>query len=211
MKMGDIEIWRPIKGYGGKYEISSQGRVRSLWRNTGKGVCYREKYLTKSKTKEGYQTTYLYKNKSPRQLMVSRLVADAFICNPLNLPEVNHIDENLNNNNVNNLEWCTRSYNTRYGTRTDRQRDRVEKPVLATDVVTGKIKKYMSVRKAAKDIGCKPHTISQILTDKTGRHQTAYGFKFEYAINSQTHRRNKVLHKKLFEYGIDKLKATYEI
>ena len=115
------EIWRPIVGYEGLYEVSSYGRVRSLDRYV---KCDYEKYrlhkgkvLSPGKDKDGYLSVVLSCNGKHKKIAVHRLVAQAFIPNPDNLPQVNHRDENPSNDNVDNLEWCTAKYNLSYGTR----------------------------------------------------------------------------------------------
>ena len=71
----------------------------------------------KIRQKNGYCTVSLYKNFNSKDIRVHRLVGEAFIPNPDNLPFINHIDENKQNNRVENLEWCTRQYNNNYGSR----------------------------------------------------------------------------------------------
>lgn len=111
-----MEIWKPIKGYEGLYEISSFGNVRSLRRNTTNG-----KIIKSQKTKTGYYRVGLCKNGKLKHYFVHRLVAKAFILNPDNLPQVNHKNECKTDNNVDNLEWCSMLYNVRYGTGIERQ------------------------------------------------------------------------------------------
>lgn len=107
-----MEDWKDIKGYEGEYQISSCGRVRSLKTN---------RVL---KLYEGdYSRVCLCKNGVKKTWKVHRLVADAFIPNPDNLPEINHKDENKYNNCVENLEWCSKVYNNNYGTKTERTED----------------------------------------------------------------------------------------
>ena len=112
-----MEIWKDIKGYEGLYQVSNKGRIKSLnYRRTGK-----EGILKGVPTKYGYLMVTLYKKgEKPEHFSVHRLVAEAFIPNHDNLPEVNHIDENKENNHVKNLEWCDRKYNMNYGTRNER-------------------------------------------------------------------------------------------
>ena len=88
------------------YKVSNLGNIYSLYTN---------KELSKVTRKDGYQYVSLSKNKSSKLKLIHRLVAEAFIENPNMLPEVNHKDENKHNNIVTNLEWCTSSYNKRYG------------------------------------------------------------------------------------------------
>ena len=113
------EIWKPIKGYEGLYMVSNWGRVKSI--KFGK-----ERILKPVTNSSGYLLVGLYKNNIEKKYSVHRLVAEAFIPNPYNLPQLNHRDENKLNNNVDNLEWCTNEYNINYGTRTERY----SKPVL---------------------------------------------------------------------------------
>lgn len=119
------EIWKPVLGYEGLYEVSNLGRVRSVDRsvtyNNGQIHLHKGKLLSPGKTnKLGYLQVALCKNGSIKHKLVYRLVAEVFIPNPDNLPQVNHKDENPLNNCVDNLEWCTSEYNINYGTRTQR-------------------------------------------------------------------------------------------
>ena len=106
------EIWKNIEGLD-NYQISSYGRIRSLG-----DKYHKPRILKPSKTKNGYlQITLTSKH---IHKYIHRLVAEAFIENPDNLQEVNHKDEDKTNNRVENLEWCTRSYNYNYGSRITR-------------------------------------------------------------------------------------------
>ena len=114
-----MEEWKSIPGYEGLYEVSSYGRVKSLERyksNNGGIQLIKEKILKPHNTKKGYLTVQF----SNKIFKVHRLVAEAFIPNPDNLPMVNHKDEDKTNNNVDNLEWCTAKYNSNYGTAIER-------------------------------------------------------------------------------------------
>lgn len=110
------EIWKDIEDYEGLYQISSYGNVRSLTKKVrcrnGKFRTIRGKILTPMITKNNYLVVNLWKNNSSKSYLVHRLVAKAFISNPGNKPEVNHKDTHKWNNNVDNLEWNTRSENT---------------------------------------------------------------------------------------------------
>lgn len=116
--MTEIENWRDIEGYEGFYQVSNMGRVKSLgrWVNTkGDSVKFnKERILKPVKDKDGYLIVGLNKGGSKKMHKVHRLVLNAFIPNPNNLPEVNHIDEDKTNNRVSNLEWMTSKDNTRY-------------------------------------------------------------------------------------------------
>lgn len=109
------EIWRPVVGYEGLYEVSSYGRVRSLDRYDSKNH-FRKGELMNFFYGCGYLKVVFSKNGIVKKYLVHRLVAQAFLPNPDNLPQVNHIDEDKLNNRVENLEWCTAKYNINYGT-----------------------------------------------------------------------------------------------
>lgn len=101
------EIWKPIKGYEGLYEVSNLGRVKSLKRFHHQ----REQMLKNILTKYGYYKTKLLKNGKYKLISTHRIVAQTFIPNEMNKEEVNHKDGNKLNNCVDNLEWCTSSEN----------------------------------------------------------------------------------------------------
>lgn len=115
------EIWRPIVGYEGLYEVSSYGRVRSLDRclvnSLGKVVHIKGKILKGGDNGLGYKFVYLKKDGINNNRYVHRLVAETFIPRPEGLYEVNHKDEDKSNNSVENLEWCDHKYNMNYGDR----------------------------------------------------------------------------------------------
>lgn len=103
-------VWKPVVGYEGLYEVSNTGLVKSL-----NCYNYKEPRLMKlGKRRDGYLSVGLSKNNRTKTKTVHRLVAEAFIPNPNNLEMVNHKDENRTNNNVENLEWCSRAYNQLY-------------------------------------------------------------------------------------------------
>ena len=120
----DIEVWKPIKGYENLYEVSNLGNIKSLSReiitSNNKKYFTKCKILKKDISNKGYYRVIFKINKKSKHYSVSRLVAEAFIPNPNNLPCVNHKDENPLNNCVSNLEWCTHKYNMNYGTRNQR-------------------------------------------------------------------------------------------
>ena len=110
--MGINENFYPIPKYEGLYAITQDGRV---WSKCGKG-----KWLKLQKDTSGYLSIQLSKNNATKAFSVHRLVAQTFIPNPKNKPEVNHKDCNPSNNNFNNLEWCTQKENIQYASRMGR-------------------------------------------------------------------------------------------
>lgn len=120
-----MEEWRDIKGYEGLYQVSNLGRIRSLHRifvrSDGRLHNKPGRTLTPGVNSKGYLFVNLAdKLHKATPTRVHRLVAEAFIPNPENLPQVNHIDEDKFNNKALNLEWCTAHYNDTYGTRNQR-------------------------------------------------------------------------------------------
>ena len=131
------EVFKPIEGYEDLYEVSNEGRVRN--KTTGR--------ILKPFSAKGYLKVNLCKDGISKFKSIHRLVANAFIPNPLNLPEVNHIDENKLNNNVDNLEWCSRQYNIDYS---------VSKPVNQYALDGRLLNTYKSTMEAERQTGV-PH------------------------------------------------------
>ena len=119
--MNTQEIWLPIQGYEGLYEVSNTGLVRSVDRiviDKGHPSRRKGKYLSLDPNNKGYCKVWLWKDGQEKRILVHRLVAMAFL--PCDEPEsmvVNHLDGNPLNNNVSNLEWCTQGENLAHGYR----------------------------------------------------------------------------------------------
>ena len=107
------EIWHNVIGYEEYYLVSNKGRIKR------KDTCR----VLKFADNHGYYRVALCKGNVVKRYFVHRIVAEAFIENPFNLPQINHKDENKKNNCVENLEWCTAAYNTHYGTGIKRNSD----------------------------------------------------------------------------------------
>ena len=131
------EEWKDIRDYEGLYQISNMGNVKSLgrWVNyKNKGKKWQEgKILKPLVDKEGYLKICLWKNGYIKHFRVHRLVAQAFIPNPKNYPQVNHKDENPSNNFVKNLEYCDAKYNSNYGTRNKRIAEKMKGKKLSEE------------------------------------------------------------------------------
>lgn len=140
---------KDIKNYEGVYQVTENGDVWSVRRN---------RFLKLYKNQLGYLHICLYKNNKQKSFYVHRLVAEAFLPNPDNLPCVNHKDEDKTNNNVKNLEWCSFSYNNSYGTRIERVSEKNtngkrSKPVLQYTLDGQLIREWPSARQAERESG----------------------------------------------------------
>lgn len=162
-------VWKEIIGYENKYLISNYGDVKSVNYNNTKI----EHNLTKSLSKKGYETVALYNNGKRKYFKVHRLVAEAFIPNPTNKLQVNHIDENKQNNSVNNLEWCDAKYNNNYGKRLDK----CKKAINQYDLNNNLINSYDSILDASKSLKVRAGNICECCKNKR---LTAYGYKWQY-------------------------------
>ena len=133
----DKEIWKDIPNYEGLYQASNLGNVRSLDKIVNAGnqfgckfkITKKGKVLKQHINKYGYKRVTLIVDNKAKNFQSHRLIAQTFIPNPNNLPQVNHKDENKLNNKVENLEWCDSCYNINYGNR--------------NKLVAEKLKKYM--------------------------------------------------------------------
>lgn len=192
------EIWKPIEGYEGLYEISNFGNVKSLarswnFRDYGNGkvqvVKSKEKILKNTISKCGYMQARLSKNNKHGLKSVHRLVAQAFIPNLENKPQVNHIDGNKQNNRVDNLEWCNNSENQLHAWKLGLQtpywkgkfgKDHIHsKKVMQYDKNKNLIKIWDSVNEASKTLNIDDASISRCCLHYKYRH-TAGGFIWEY-------------------------------
>ena len=121
-----MEIWKPISGYEGFYEVSNLGRIRSLERivecSDGRKRKIKDRTLLGARYSGGNSGVTLHKEGCAKVVNIHRIVAEAFVPNPLEKEEVNHKDENPSNNHASNLEWVTCKENINYGTRTERAR-----------------------------------------------------------------------------------------
>ena len=188
MAENNEEIWKPIKDYEGWYEASTLGRIRSVKRTftdkKGRVRTFEEHILSPAKTSQkGYLGVMLCKKGEYKTKKVHRLVAETFIENPHNLPEVNHKDENTQNNAVDNLEWATTKYNSQYGTRPKRISEKNRKPrqkytVYQLDLEDNVVAVFDSVRQASKQTGICYDSIRRCGLNEL-YYNTAGGFKWK--------------------------------
>lgn len=150
----DGEVWKDIPGYEGYYQVSNMGRVKSLDRKIKRinGTIQHRKgvILKQCIHKTGYLIAVLCKNRHNKTIRVHRIVAKSFVNNPYNKKEVNHKNENIIDNRVENLEWTTPKENSNYGTRNKRislanTNGKCSKPVLQYDLDSNLIKEWESM------------------------------------------------------------------
>lgn len=181
METTNLEIWKDIPDYEGIYQASNLGRIKSLVRKKWNGKVWHEisgVILVPILSKKGYLTVMLYKDSMRKRIPVHRLVAQAFLINPLGLPEINHIDETRTNNHVDNLEFCTHQYNLNYGTYQLRKAERMSKPVTQKTKSGETIKTFKSMIDAERQTGIKDSSIGQCIR---GKLKHAGGFLWERA------------------------------
>ena len=148
--MTENEVWKDVIGYEGLYKVSDRGNVYSVERVDSIGRKIGGRILKPNYDRYGYLIVRLYKNGIVKAKKIHRLVTEAFIPNPNNFPQVNHIDEVKDNNNVENLEWCDTRYNLNYGTARKRATKKTSKKVKAVNVETGEVVKFNSTHEAGR-------------------------------------------------------------
>ena len=171
------EIWKDVVGYDGKYQVSNLGNVKN---NRGR-------ILKPQPRKHGYLSVWLYggehiSGRNGKQFSVHRLVAGAFIDNPNNYEEVNHIDENKQNNCSSNLEWCSRKQNVNHGTAIERRAKTTRNGKRSIPVYqylpSGElVNVYPSMAEVQRSTGYRK---GNIWKQMNGIYETAYGYKWAH-------------------------------
>ena len=175
------EIWKDIKGYEGLYQVSNFGRIKSIGSYIGRNqsnkiwCCDKPEIIMHPEIINGnYLRVMLRKDGKSKHFLVHRLVAETFIPNPNNLPQINHKDQNPQNNVYTNLEWCTQRYNNLYGDRIDKVINKISKKIqcVETNVI------YNSISDAYKALNKKYQGgISACCNNKA---KTALGYHWKF-------------------------------
>ena len=175
------EIWKDVAGYEGLYQVSNQGRVKSLERKVkhwrGGERIQKERILKPYINRYGYLLVVLCAGGKQKTLNVHRLVCEAFHENPDNKPQVNHINEDKADNRACNLEWTTAMENSNFGTRNERMAKALSKPIGQYTRAGELVKTWPSLTEIGKQTGFSIGNISQAAN---GRLKTAYGFIWKY-------------------------------
>lgn len=174
------EIWKPVAGYEGIFDVSNLGNVRRLEQKASPGTgnySRPSRVLKVRKNNKGYSMVDLWVHNHRSQRLVHRLVAEAFIPNPDNLPEVNHKDENPENCCAENLEWCDRAYNMKYGTLGMRIAKANGKVVYQFDKSNNFVKEYPSIMEAQRQTGISQGSIGYCVH---GKRKTAGGYVWRF-------------------------------
>lgn len=173
-----------------KYEISNLGRVRIPEYIDTKKRFHNERILKHQKNQEGYHTVYLSDgNGNQKRFLISRLVTLAFVDNPQNEDYVNHIDKNKDNNFATNLEWCSWSYNLKYGTRIQRVAKKRAKPIRQYSLNGILIAEYPSIREAERQTRFCNTNISACCNRKL-HHNTQYGYIWRFKEDDEYENKN---------------------
>lgn len=180
------EVWKDIKDYEGYYQVSNFGRVKSMNRiiehaRLGKQTL-KEKIMSIA-FDGNYNFVGLRKNGTVKYVTIHRLVAEAFIPNPNNLPCVNHKDEDKTNNCVDNLEWCDYKYNANYGTKSKRlsvsqlNDSTKSKAVIQFDMNGNFVKEWPSLAEIKRILNISKSCISYVCD---GRYKSSHNYLWKW-------------------------------
>ena len=175
---------KPVPGFENEYYLDPE-EMTVVNKRTGRA-------LTPTKDGAGYAEVQLWKHNRGTHKTLHRMFAEAYIPNPDGLPDVNHKDEDTMNYDLDNLEWCTKSYNQNYGSANERRgraisdakrgkprpwnSGRKRRPVVATNGWGEEIR-FASGREAARELGLRQSGITYVLS---GKQQTTGGYRFRY-------------------------------
>lgn len=192
------EEWKPVVGYEGSYEVSSMGNIRSLDRFNGRGSWIKGRPMKPAMNQKGYMRVGLRLMGKQKYYSVHRLVAQAFVPNHDDKPQVNHINENKTDNRVSNLEWVTNRENAVHGTKIQRTTANIDyakkvantdyeligrkqaKAVTATHLRSGEVLAFPSMREAQRN-GFHSGAISRCCKGDLACYK---GYVWEYAVDA---------------------------
>ena len=177
------ELWKPVKGYEGLYEVSNYGNVRGLATRTHNGYgsfIKSGKLLRPTTDKDGYLVVGLRDRGRNKTAKVHRLVAEAFIPNPNGFLQINHKDEDKSNNCVSNLEWCTNTYNLNYGHRSEKAGKTLRhvmksKKLYQFDLDGNLLRIWPSIHEMQRQLG---FSRSNVKNCAMGNYKQSYGYKW---------------------------------
>ena len=164
-----MELWKDVLGYEGIYEVSNIGRVRTKEGKTTHSVMHGTRTwksrILKEKNPNGRDIRVsLWKDKKERSYLVHQLVGEAFIENPNNFNQINHLDGNPRNNHVDNLEWCSPKENVNHAF--DNNLMGTNKRIILRNVNNGELKEFGSMSKASEYLGAKNSYVSWLVKNK---------------------------------------------
>lgn len=155
----EAEIWKDIPNYEGIYQASTLGRIKSINSSCrGSDIIMSDNVISRS----GYKVVHFKRGKKPKTFLIHRLIAITFIPNPNAFPIVNHKNENKLDNRVENLEWCTGSYNCSYGSRKRSQAEKLGKKVLCVELN----QEFLSFGEASRALNIPYQNISRCCKNK---------------------------------------------
>ena len=179
-----MSVWKQVLGYEGLYLVSDDGFVKREQRkivlpNGAVGII-KERVLKRHIGRDGYLYAILTKNNITKRYAIHRLVAIAFIPNPLNLPEVNHKDEIRSNPCADNLEWCDRKYNCNYGNRAKKYSKSRGRSVDRYSLDGEYIDTWDCESHFTREFGYKGKNLIIKVCNHYNGYSTAYGYKWKY-------------------------------
>lgn len=189
MEQKDVEIWKDIPDYEGLYLVSNWGRIKSLSRvvNCKGGQKTNKERIRKDCNSHGYRNITLWKEKRSHSFLVHIVVAKAFLSNPDNLPQVNHIDGDKTNNYYKNLQWCTCSENMQHAADNglltlswvgkSYEKHPKSKPIAQYDLSDSLIRNWSSATEAADSLKLNRGNINKSLM---GEQKTSFGYKWKF-------------------------------